>query len=55
MRASVASTSGLGLSKIDGTGIDQSMQLAADRYGSRPLPCVGSGQAIGSPSQRATK
>jgi hypothetical protein len=57
IRRHVAGASGRLRSKIDGHGSDQSMHSAAARHGrGLPLlPCVGSGQRIGSPSQRATR
>ena len=51
-----------GVRKIDGQGSDQSMISAAVRHerccpdrtsGESGLPCVGSGQTMGLPSQRA--
>ena len=43
-------------SKIDGHAIDHSMHSAAARHAfGVPLPCVGAGQTIGCPSQRAMR
>jgi hypothetical protein len=64
IRRIVFSASGRFRPKIDGHGIDQSMISAAVRHGfSFPdrtsgesgAPCVGSGQTIGRPSQRAIR
>ncbi len=56
MRLRVFSASGFFRSKMLGHGSDQSMiDAAACHACSRPLPCVGVGHAMRSPSQRATR
>lgn len=63
-RLQVASASGRSRSKMLGAGMLQSMQSAAVRHGLSffcrtgrlaGAPCVGSGQTMGWPSQRATR
>jgi hypothetical protein len=53
IRFSVFSARARFRSKIDGQGSTHSMHSAAVRYGFSPGPCVGFGQTMGSPSERA--